>query len=363
MGTVQSYLRLYTLAEKDQLVKENESTIAYIEEGLKYPYLEPQPRSSYHSRPPFASRVQIMARLLTLAGQARAEHGDWGGAMKYYLDALNMGVDLQHGAPNYGALAGAECESIGQTYVEGSISKLNLTQSRHAVRRLEDMDEHRTTPNETLTEDKWWVQAWLLDYFKDKEWQTEICYSTYENFSGMQRLDVNTESRRSAYDSFTEYADRIIAYYSKPWPKQINELPPAAPTDPIGQTIAPDIGDTVFQMDSTTAFDRLLETQFALHEFRLLHGSYPDALTDLVPTTITAVPIDPFTNGQPLKYKRLGVKCLLYSVGPDAVDNGGTPITLPYHPNAAFGAHSERLNGDIVAGIDPPNRRFLLIGD
>jgi hypothetical protein len=42
-----------------------------------------------------------------------------------------------------------------------------------------------------------------------------------------------------------------------------------------------------------------------------------------VPTFLPAVPTDPF-DGKPLRYKKLAKGYVVYSIGEDEVDNGGT---------------------------------------
>lgn len=60
----------------------------------------------------------------------------------------------------------------------------------------------------------------------------------------------------------------------------------------------------------------------ALAVHRTTHGSYPDALTDLVPTHFDTVPIDVF--GTPLAYRRTSDGYLLYSLGADGIDDNGS---------------------------------------
>ena len=45
----------------------------------------------------------------------------------------------------------------------------------------------------------------------------------------------------------------------------------------------------------------------------------------MAPDFIPAVPQDPFT-GQALKCKFSGQRAVVYSVGPDGIDNGGAPF-------------------------------------
>jgi hypothetical protein len=67
---------------------------------------------------------------------------------------------------------------------------------------------------------------------------------------------------------------------------------------------------------------RCLIACLATERFRRARGFWPEKLTDLVPTMLSAVPIDPY-DGQPLRYRRSPDGVLVYSVGPDGEDNGG----------------------------------------
>jgi hypothetical protein len=56
----------------------------------------------------------------------------------------------------------------------------------------------------------------------------------------------------------------------------------------------------------------------------------PDTLAELVPAYLTAVPLDPY-DGQPVRYKKLPVGYVVYSVGLGWTDQGersGSAITL-----------------------------------
>ena len=61
----------------------------------------------------------------------------------------------------------------------------------------------------------------------------------------------------------------------------------------------------------------------ALERFRLSHGNFPNALTNLAPEFIPSVPVE-IVNGQPYHYRRLDDgSFILYSVGMDLRDDGG----------------------------------------
>jgi len=70
------------------------------------------------------------------------------------------------------------------------------------------------------------------------------------------------------------------------------------------------------QQDETQR--RLREGMLALFFYRMRNGRFPASLSALSSPSL----IDPF-NDQPLHYRRIANGFILYSVGPDLIDNGG----------------------------------------
>ena len=70
---------------------------------------------------------------------------------------------------------------------------------------------------------------------------------------------------------------------------------------------------------SVTATQLLL----ALKIYKIRHGKLPGSLSDLVPEELPQVPMDDF-DGKPFRY--VPEQKLIYSVGPDMHDDGGTGI-------------------------------------
>lgn len=66
----------------------------------------------------------------------------------------------------------------------------------------------------------------------------------------------------------------------------------------------------------------LHRTAVAITQYKLANGSNPNTLADLLPTYLNAIPIDLF--GNPLVYRRTPDGYLLYSLGPDGKDHGGS---------------------------------------
>ncbi len=81
---------------------------------------------------------------------------------------------------------------------------------------------------------------------------------------------------------------------------------------------------------------RMAATALAMRLFEIDHGARPQALDELVPTYLTALPLDPFTDdGSTLNYVGTGGEPRLYAVGGDGVDDHGDfePQSRPSAPH------------------------------
>jgi hypothetical protein len=86
----------------------------------------------------------------------------------------------------------------------------------------------------------------------------------------------------------------------------------------------------------------------ALERYRLAHGQYPESLDGLAPKFIAKIPNDVIT-GEPLKYRRTDDgQFLLYSVGWNQTDDGGTVAM-----NGDASPHVDIMQGDWVWPVYP----------
>lgn len=67
-------------------------------------------------------------------------------------------------------------------------------------------------------------------------------------------------------------------------------------------------------------------TALAVERYRIANGKLPESLDQVAPRFIESVPLDPF-DGKPIRYKKLDKGYVVYSIGEDCVDNGGTERT------------------------------------
>jgi hypothetical protein len=68
---------------------------------------------------------------------------------------------------------------------------------------------------------------------------------------------------------------------------------------------------------------RCTAVAIAAERYRQARGRWPTELSELVPGYLAAIPLDPF-NGQPLKLAKHNQGIVVYSVGQDGIDNGGS---------------------------------------
>ena len=67
---------------------------------------------------------------------------------------------------------------------------------------------------------------------------------------------------------------------------------------------------------------RTARVALAIERYRLAAGKLPDKLADLVPAYLDSVPTDPF-DGHELRYKKLDIGFVVYSIGEDLSDDAG----------------------------------------
>jgi hypothetical protein len=88
----------------------------------------------------------------------------------------------------------------------------------------------------------------------------------------------------------------------------------------------PALASAVRKFAAAQAAVDLAQVACALERYRLAHGQYPETLAELTPQFIENLPHD-IINGQPLHYRRTDDgKFVLYSVGWNEKDDGGTVV-------------------------------------
>ncbi len=358
----------YSPADKAKLVAENAKVIQTLRTGFQYPYQEP-PSRSFNTMFPHYQKIRALARLLSLQAQVDAEKGDAGGAMRASLDAVQMGETMARGGPLIGMLVGVACQAIGRQQAWKATDHLNAAQARMAAHRLEIIRMSHVPFADTMQEEEWAGQAGFLELMRRPGWSGELASAIAPDPSGGQSGNslgrgmfatrIRLIGKRRILADYTRALDGMIAEGRQPFAAR-SPVPAVSPAaDPISDMITPVFGNTRLNEVKADTENALLLTTLALRAYRLDHGAYPLTLAGLAPGYLQAVPADPFALSGPLRYKPLGARYVLYSVGPDGKDDGGAAIfdrTKPAPTNAEGSDRrhevQENSQGDIVAGVN-----------
>ena len=346
-----------------QLVAEDQPAFARLREGFRYQYQSP-PVRSFDTLLPYYAEDRDMARLLRIKGETDAYEGNWNEAINDDLDVVQLGTSLQHRAVLIGGLVGIACDYIGRKDAWAVLDHLTGPQARAAAMRLSAITSEQVPWSSVLQEEKWSHQAGLLEIYQRKNWRREMYMDTYpsnpeddSNSAGSQptmlaRLNMSLVSPRVIFNSYTRCMNEAVQRVGLSWPAR-RALPAlAAPSDPFNDQLGVLFDDDGFKQTSNDAYNNLLLTELALRAYREGRGAYPASLNALVPAYLPRVPLDPFTDGQPLRYRLANGRPLLYSVGPDATDDGGKPRPL-----------QKRGDGTIIRYLQESDTGDLLPGD
>jgi hypothetical protein len=91
----------------------------------------------------------------------------------------------------------------------------------------------------------------------------------------------------------------------------------------LAQLLFPAADKVAQAMSRSAAQMRTMIAALAAERYRKAHGRWPESLAVLVPQYLKEVPVDPF-DGKLLRLRRVSDGLVIYSVGLDGQDNGGT---------------------------------------
>ena len=341
----------YSLARRTAWLNQNRKAFALFNQAQKTPFLAP-PARSFDPRFPDNVKLRQLARDKSAQSNTLWMRGDFHGAFEVNLDTIQMGHDVRHGGNLLAALVGIAISAIGRANTGDTIERLNAAQCKSAARRLEKMLATRWKLDQNLTEDKWALQAGLIERFEDNDWRDSFGPG---KTSLLKFLRIHTISKQQLIDGIGATYDHAIANARLSYAKQV--LLPAHLSDPFSEVLVGVLNRARFNDARDLAGDHSLMLQLALRAYRLENGVYPASLNALRPKYLNAMPADPFGGGEPWRYKVRGQTYLLWSIGPDGVDNGGTPIVPKNAPPRRFAGERVKLpnvlpdsRGDYVAG-------------
>ncbi|MEO6909243.1 MAG: hypothetical protein ABI210_15265 [Abditibacteriaceae bacterium] len=349
----------YPIADKEAWLKQNAQSFQLITEGLRYSVRQPPVRSLYTNIPEYA-KFRGIARALAVQSHVRAERGDWNGAVQSVLEGYHFGNETVRGGPSIGGLVSIAIRSISLRELGNLVPHTNAATAKMAARKMEEMYENRYPYYKTLENEKWAQVAGNLELMHEKLWQAKLIQSYNsaifsESANTPTWLDyakIFVYSKRKLIADLTQMMDAFIDDARQPYIKQ----KPIAPMGSLlADSFAPILKNQRWNWARYDTYTVVVMTMYALRAYKMDKGHYPKNLKALVPTYLHKVPIDPFDGIAPLHYQLQGEKYLLWSIGPDGVDNHGTPII-----NLDKKGRSRHLllfsdsKGDVVAGKNTP---------
>lgn len=207
---------------------------------------------------------KALAQLLAAEGRLAELEGRPGDAAESYCDAMRLGNEISHGGFLIYRLVGVAIEAIGGSRLAKVSPELNPAQRTAVIARLETLEDARVTWEEVM--------------------RNENAFARHELRKGPNVVKL------------------IISWWS------------ARPAKAKAKV----------RHDLALAHLRLNVTELALQAYLAQNGRSPPALAELVPKYLKRAPLDPFSE-QPMVYRPQGTNWLLYSLGPDKIDNGGQP--------------------------------------
>ncbi|HVV72975.1 MAG TPA: hypothetical protein VHI52_15980, partial [Verrucomicrobiae bacterium] len=209
--------------------------------------------------------LKSLAMLLRAEGRlAEMEHRN-ADAARSYVEAIGVGTAMSRGGMLINRMVGIACEGIGCLALVKLLPELQCEEMRPLVRELEELDAGTVKWEEVVQAENRFVRSQVGAYPNPIKLGWDIW-----------------QARKMRQTSLTRH-----------------------------------------QM--AAAHLRLLFTEMALRCYRCDHGSKaPEGLALLSASYLRATPQDPFTQRN-LAYLPQGTNWLLYSFGPDRVDDGGRP--------------------------------------
>ncbi len=339
----------YPLAAKEAWLKKNAKALQLLRQGLKYQAVYPS-LSAYLHTISDGMEFRALARALAVESHAHAERGDWNGAVQSALDDYHFGNQVARGGALEISSVGGDAQVIGMFELSHLLSHTNATSAKMTAASLEKMYEQHYPFYKMMQQDKWINLDRTLWLMKSPAWRTHLTQGFRP--SVVDYPQIFSISKQRVISDMMQSMNAAIENAQRPYTKQ----QPVSPSgDLLTQALLPDYKFVRWTWARKSTFAVEIMTMYALRAYRLDHGNYPESLQALVPMYLHTIPIDPFDGIAPLHYQLQGKKYLLWSIGPDGVDNHGKPITNKVSKYAGTAKH-QLLNpsskGDVVAGIN-----------
>ena len=131
-------------------------------------------------------------------------------------------------------------------------------------------------------------------------------------------------------DAYRKFMHQARAFAAKPYPWRADARQRLAEQTEgangiLVRLLVPALEHAADAAQRADARRSLVRAAIAAYRYRADEGAYPERLSDLVPKYLDAVPLDPYV-GKPIRYRREQQGAVIYSVGPNLIDDDAEAI-------------------------------------
>lgn len=359
-----------TPEEQRDIVARCADGLHILREGTLYPCMIPWETASSKAMFTVLTPLRDTAKVLRIESDIRASDGEFAKAMDGLLDVVQLGTDIQRGGLVIHSLVGSAINGIGVVSAWDLVGSLNPDKARASARRVEEILARSWPLAETIVCEKRFGRLELESTLRHPTWKLKEAFSAdplelddrkggigfWSALRGFTRLLFLR--KRQVLAEFDRFMDEQIARTQMPFAEAIR-MPDLEPGVPFDWMFDYSTGSFRVSSENSRAQRALLALSLALRAYAADAGRYPETLSDLVPDYLCDVPFDPFSDEAPLRYRADGDGYVLYSVGPDGMDDGGKAIENPCSDeelSSCFCVGRHRVmpdsKGDVVAGVN-----------
>ena len=286
---------------------------------------------------PFLAKFRAVARLFAMAAAAYRDKGDFAASANSALDGIRMAQDAATHHTRIGYLVGTACEAIGGFALDRTIPQLDAPASKAALARLQEIEARRVPIAQVIADEERDERVLFKALVANPKRLEELRDDTGQ--AGAAPLDARTFNWANSWQALGDYFAQERELAKQPYALRVK---PISSTDPLVSAVAPALARVWLRDAQTRTAANLRIARLAAQAFLLERGRLPATPGDVVPAYLPRVPDDPFGTG-PLRARIEGNALIIYSIGPDGVDDGGEAFVGNF-PNADS-------KGDVVVHV------------
>ena len=295
--------------------------------------IEYNPPSTDVVLPPM-HKMRNLSRLLCLSSGVASHQGKMDEAMTYISTALALADHCTSGPTLVESLVSFACEkNVFKTFqyvldqaefTKDSINAISLNPSLNFNAAL-----HRSARMETA----FGMYSFTMPDLSNvaaTSFISEPPVMTSQHFIVMGAISpYRVFLWRKDIEAYLQWMHRNEQWSAEPYHAHLQEWRQPEPRKRLGGLLANSMALTISLPAQLAAVadaqHRLIMLAVAMWQYRLAEGSFPAELGQLSPKYLLTIPIDPFT-GKSMKMAQVDGHPVIYSVGPDLVDDGGKPM-------------------------------------